>query len=211
MRPKHFGLVRQIGAAGIDEIDAGQMIFARDLLRAQMLLDRHGIIGAALDRRIIGDDHRLAPLDGANAGDDPGAMDVALVHAIGGERRDFEKGRAGIDEPRHALAREQLAARDMALARTRRAALRRQRAALGKLAEQGLPRLGIGLLFGRKGAGFALQGRHAFLRGQMAAHRPAPRRKEGGDAAQGESRPSRAACRAAWRSRCAACLHRQRG
>ena len=35
----------------------------RDLLRAQMLLDRHRIIGAALDRRIVGDDHRLAALD----------------------------------------------------------------------------------------------------------------------------------------------------
>ena len=60
---KHFGLMRQIGAAGIDQIDAGQTVLRRDFLRAQVLLHRHRIIGAALDRRIVGDDHRLAAVD----------------------------------------------------------------------------------------------------------------------------------------------------
>ena len=90
-----------------------------------MLLHRHRIIGAALDRRIVGDDHRLAALDPADPGDQPGAVHVALVHAEGGERADFEKRRAGIDKTRDALARQQLAARDMALARLAGAALGR--------------------------------------------------------------------------------------
>ena len=108
---KHLGLMGQIGAAGIDQIDAGQTVLRRDLLRAQMLLHRHRIIGAALDRRIVGDDHRLAAIDEADPGDQARAVHVALVHAEGGERADFEKGRAGIDEPGDALAGQQLAAR----------------------------------------------------------------------------------------------------
>ncbi len=59
---KHLGLVRQIGAAGIDQIDAGQTVLRRDFLRPQMLLHRHRIVGAALDGRVVGDDHRLAAM-----------------------------------------------------------------------------------------------------------------------------------------------------
>ena len=119
---KHLGLVRQVGAAGIDEIDAGQPVLERDLLGAQMLLHRHREVGAALDGGVVGDDHAFAALDAADAGDQAGAVDRILVHAVGGERRQLEERRAGIDEPQHALARQQLAARGVALARPRRAA-----------------------------------------------------------------------------------------
>ena len=95
---KHLGLMRQVGAAGIDQIDAGQMVLARDLLGAQMLLHRHRIIGAALDGGVVAHDHAFAALDAADAGDDAGAVDVAVVHAEGGERRQFQERRAGIDE-----------------------------------------------------------------------------------------------------------------
>ena len=114
---KHLGLVRQVGAAGIDQIDARQPVLARDLLRAQMLLHRHRIVGAALDGGVVADDHAFAALDAADAGDQAGAVDGVVVHAVGGERRQFEERRAGIDQPHHALARQQLAARQMALAR----------------------------------------------------------------------------------------------
>ena len=66
---KDLVLQRQEGAAGIDQIDAGQAVLARDLLRAQMLLHRHRIVGAALDGRVVGDDHALAAGDAADAGD----------------------------------------------------------------------------------------------------------------------------------------------
>ena len=41
----------------------------RDLLRAQVLLDRHRVVGAALHRRVVGDDHAFLPVDAADAGD----------------------------------------------------------------------------------------------------------------------------------------------
>ncbi|MND90580.1 hypothetical protein D3C80_826670 [compost metagenome] len=57
---KDFRLMRQVGPAGIDQIDAGQAVFRGDLLRPQMLLHRHREIGAALHRRVMGDDHAFA-------------------------------------------------------------------------------------------------------------------------------------------------------
>ena len=110
---EHLGLMGQIGAAGIDEIDARQRVFEGDFLRPQMLLHRHGIVGAAFDRRIIGDDHRLAPGDAADAGDQARAMDVAFIHAVGRERPDLEKRRIGIQQPRHAFAGKQFSASDV--------------------------------------------------------------------------------------------------
>ncbi len=125
---KHLGPLRQVGAAGIDQIDARQPVLARDLLRAQMLLHRHRIVGAALDGGVVAHDHAFAALDAADAGDDAGAVDRVLVHAVGGERRQFEKRRAGIEQAHHALARQQFAARRRgarASAPARRARLRR--------------------------------------------------------------------------------------
>ena len=122
---KHLGLVRQVGAAGIDQIDAGQPVLARDLLRAQMLLHRHRIVGAALDRGVVAHDHAFAAFDAADAGDQAGAVDRVVVHAVGGERRQFEERRARIEQPHHALARQQLAARPMTLAGALGAAKRR--------------------------------------------------------------------------------------
>ncbi len=119
---KHFGLMRQIGAAGIDQVDARQPVLARDLLGAQMLLHRHRIIGAAFDRRIVADDDAFAPADAADAGDDPGGVNGVVIHAVGGERRQFEKRRAGIDQRHDALARQKLAARKVTLPRPRRPA-----------------------------------------------------------------------------------------
>ena len=121
---KHFGLVRQVGAAGIDQIDARQPVLARDLLRAQMLLHRHREIGAALDGGVVAHHHAFAALDAADAGDQAGAVNGVVIHAVGGERRQFEERRAGIDQVHHAVARQQLAARDVTLARLVRSAER---------------------------------------------------------------------------------------
>ena len=76
-----LGLQRQEGAARIDEVDAGQAVLERDLLRAEVLLHRDGEVGAALDRRVVGDDHHLAAGDAADAGDEPGAGRLVVVHA----------------------------------------------------------------------------------------------------------------------------------
>jgi hypothetical protein len=53
-------LHRQERAARVDEVDARQPVVQRDLLRAQVLLDRHGVVRAALDRRVVGDDDARA-------------------------------------------------------------------------------------------------------------------------------------------------------
>ena len=119
---KHLGLVRQVGAAGIDQIDAGQPVLARDLLGAQMLLHRHRIVGAALDGGIVAHDHAFAALDAADAGDQAGAVNGVVVHAVGGERRQLQKRAAGIEQAHDAIAGQKLSARQMTLAGARRAA-----------------------------------------------------------------------------------------
>ena len=114
---KDLFLHRQEGAAGIDHVDAGQIVLPRDILRAQVLLHRHRIVRAALDGGIVGDDHAFAPRNAPHPGDDAGGMHVAAIEAVGGERRQFEEGGAGIDQQVDAFARQHLAARGMPLAR----------------------------------------------------------------------------------------------
>ena len=53
-----LGLERQEGAARVDEVEAREAVLARDLLRAQVLLHRQRVVGAALDRRVVRDDAR---------------------------------------------------------------------------------------------------------------------------------------------------------
>ena len=128
-----LGLVRQVRAAAVDQIDARQPVLERDLLRAQVLLDRQRIVGAALHRRVVADDHHLPPGHAADAGDHARAGHLAVVHVAGGELADLEERRAGIEQPLDALAGQQFAALDMALAMLFRPALapprRRRRAA----------------------------------------------------------------------------------
>ncbi len=56
-------LARQERPAGIDQVDARQPVLLRHLLRAQVLLDRQRVVRTALHRRVVGDDHHLAPVD----------------------------------------------------------------------------------------------------------------------------------------------------
>ena len=62
-------LHRQEGAARVDQVDAGQPVLQRDLLGAQVLLHRHRVVRAALDRGVVGDDDHSRPRDPADAGD----------------------------------------------------------------------------------------------------------------------------------------------
>ena len=96
---KDVGLQRQERAARIDQVDARKMVLLRDLLRAQMLLDRHRVVRAALDGRVVGDDHAVLAFDDSDSGDDAGRRRVVAVHVEGGQRRELEKIRTGIDQP----------------------------------------------------------------------------------------------------------------
>ena len=93
-----LGLQRQERAARIDEVDARQAVLQRDLLRAQVLLDRDRVVGAALDRRVVGDDQHVAARDAADAGDDAGRRRLVVVHVPRRERRQLEERRAGIEQ-----------------------------------------------------------------------------------------------------------------
>jgi hypothetical protein len=112
---EHIVLVGQVRAAGVDEIDAREVVLLRDLLRPEVLLHGHGIVGAALDGGVVGHDDAFAAGDSADAGDDPGSRAGIVVHAVRGQRGEFEERSARIEEVLDALARQQLAPVDMTL------------------------------------------------------------------------------------------------
>ena len=102
-------LERQEGAAGVDQVEAGEAVLERDLLRAKVLLDRHRVVGAALDRGVVGDDDALGAADHADAGHDAGARRVAVVQPVRGQGAQLEERRARVEQPVDALADGQLA------------------------------------------------------------------------------------------------------
>ena len=105
-----LGLVRQVRAAAVDQIDARQPVLLGNLLRAEMLLDRQRIVSAAFDRRVVADDHDLFAGNSADAGDDPGARHFALIHVARGELADLEEWRAWIEQSFDPIAGQKLAA-----------------------------------------------------------------------------------------------------
>ena len=103
-------LLGQEGPAGVHEVDAGQPVLQRDFLGPEVLLDRHRVVGAALDGGVVGDDQHLAAVDQADPGDDPGAGRIVVVHAVGGQRRDLQERAAVIEQLVDAFPRQELAA-----------------------------------------------------------------------------------------------------
>ena len=81
-------LTGQVGTAAIDQINAGQIIFQRDFLRAKMLLYGHGIVRSTLDRRIVGDNHAFNTRYAPNAGNDASSRHIFVtIHAVCGQLR----------------------------------------------------------------------------------------------------------------------------
>src|SRR6476620_10583400 len=74
-----------------------------------MLLDRHRVIGAALDRRIVGNDHHLPARHATNACDDSAPWRIVVIHAPGGECREFEERRAAVEQEFNPFAHGKLA------------------------------------------------------------------------------------------------------
>ena len=101
-------------ATGIDQVDARQAVLEGDLLGPKVLLDRHRVVGAALDGRIVGDDDAGGPFDAADAGDDPGGWRVVVVQAGPRERAQFEERRARVQESLDPFADGELAPLPMA-------------------------------------------------------------------------------------------------
>ena len=91
-----------------------QAILARDVGQARVLPEARLARGSAFGRRFIGDDQALAAGHQADAADDARAGNF-VVHSDAGQRRDFEKVRTFVQQQLDALARQQLAALDVAL------------------------------------------------------------------------------------------------
>mmetsp|Transcript_43437 Transcript_43437/g.93053 ORF Transcript_43437/g.93053 Transcript_43437/m.93053 type:complete len:282 (+) Transcript_43437:1683-2528(+) len=91
-------LQRQEGAAGVDQVDAGQVVFASDLLSSQMLLHCHRQVGASLDSGIVGHEEHFSPMDEADASDDACGMGSTIIHAKGCQGRKLQEGGSSIDD-----------------------------------------------------------------------------------------------------------------
>ena len=169
------GLERQERAAAVDEVDARQPVLERDLLRAEVLLDGHRVVGAALDRGVVGDDDAGRALDPADAGDDAGAGRVVVVQAGRRERAQLEEGRARVEQAVDPLADRELAA--LAVARDRAlvaagAAARDGRLARPQVRDERRHRIVVGARLGGRGIEPAAQDGHAAMIGRAPAGRP---------------------------------------
>ena len=67
---EHVVLLGKESTGGVNQIDAGQVVLHRDLLRPNVLLHRDGVVSATLEREVIGDDHALSTMNIANASND---------------------------------------------------------------------------------------------------------------------------------------------
>ena len=106
---EHLRLHGEVGASGIDEVDARQPVLEGDLLRPQVLLDGNGEIRAALHGGVVGDHHHLAAAHPSDAGDEPRPRGPVVVQAPRGQRRQLEEGGVGVEEPGEPFAHRQLA------------------------------------------------------------------------------------------------------
>jgi hypothetical protein len=105
---KHVGLQRQKRAARVNQVDTGKAVLKGDVLRPQMLLDADGVVGAALDRRIVRNDDHLAAGDAGDGGNQARSGRLVVVHVPGGQRRELEQRRARIDQTFDSLADREL-------------------------------------------------------------------------------------------------------
>ncbi len=110
---KHLALIEQVRAAGLDEIDERQLVFLRDLLRAQRLFQSHRRDGATLDGAVARQDQRALAGNDADADDGASAHDsgraIVVVHAKARKRGEFEKRRSMVEKARDALPGQNLA------------------------------------------------------------------------------------------------------
>ncbi len=106
---EHLVLHGQEGAAGIHQIEAGEAQPLGDGLGTQVLFHREGVVGAALHGGVIHHQHAQAPRDPADAGDEAGGGHRFVIDLPAGQCRQFEKGRARVQQLVDALPGQQLA------------------------------------------------------------------------------------------------------
>jgi hypothetical protein len=106
-------LHRKERAAGVDEVDAGQAILQRHFLGPQVLLHGDRVVGASFDGGVVGHHDALAAGHPPDPGDHASAGAPAVVHALGGQRRELEEGAPGVEQVVDALAGKELAPVDV--------------------------------------------------------------------------------------------------
>ena len=114
---KHPVLLRQIGAAAIDQIQAGQPVLARDLLRAHVLLHRLMEEQPPLTVASLAMIMHGVPCTTPIPVTIPAAGTSLPYIPQRRQRRQLEERRRRIDQPVDAVAHQQLAALEVALAR----------------------------------------------------------------------------------------------
>ena len=114
---KDLVLQGQKCAARVDQVEAREVVLLGHLLGPQVLLDGEWEIRAALDGRVVRDDHALPALDDADAGDDACRRGLALVEVPRSERVQFEERCAGIHQPVDPFPRGELPPRPVAFGR----------------------------------------------------------------------------------------------
>jgi hypothetical protein len=95
---KDFVLQGQESPARVDQVHARQVVLLSDLLRPEVLFDRHRVVGAPLDGGVVRHDHDLSARDAADAGDDTRRRHLAVVHPEGRQRRELQERRTRIEE-----------------------------------------------------------------------------------------------------------------
>ncbi len=174
MKPSTRYLSR-LAPAEFDQMHEGQLVGQRELLRAQQLLAPHVLDRAGVDAAVARDHEAAHARHVADARDHAAAghrfVEVRRVEAVAGDRAELQPRRADVEEPRHALARQQLSAPVeqrlrrgglVARARLERAQLADQRQHLRAIAPEGLA---AHVDFGLDGGHRLLQ--HLRLRRQM--------------------------------------------
>ncbi len=100
---KDFVLHGQEGPSRIDEVDTREVVFMGHGLSTYVFLDRHRVVGAPLDRGVVGHEEAFPSVHHANSSDDASRMGATVVEFVSGERREFEEGRTRVDDSLNAF------------------------------------------------------------------------------------------------------------
>ena len=147
------------------------MVLLGDVLCPQVLLHGQGKVRAALHGGVVGHHHDVAARHAADASDDAGTGGLVVVQPVGGQRRQFEEGRARVEQAGQPLAHGQLALLAMPLERAGAAALGGFGDAVAVLLHQLPHAVGIGLELGVRGddvCGERVHGGTRVLQGERA-------------------------------------------
>ena len=103
-----------------------------------MFLDRYRIVGAAFDRRVVGQEDHLFPVHHADAGHDTGRCYLAIVHFPCCQGTQLEERGVGVHQSVDPLPGQQLASAAVQLHRQFAAAGARMSQAFFQVLHQGL-------------------------------------------------------------------------